>query len=46
VTVLYAEAASSSTPVDELRIRVLLEDLLACFTAEELILDLQADAVR
>ena len=46
VTVLYAEAASSSTPVDELRIRALLEDLLACFSAEELIGDLRSGAYR
>ena len=44
VTVLYAESASTLTPVDELRVRVLLEDLLACFTAEELVRDLHAGA--
>lgn len=42
VTVLYAEAASTATPVDELRVRALLEALLACFTAEELVRDLEA----
>lgn len=42
VTVLYAEAASSSSPVGELRVRALLEELLARFTAEELVRDLEA----
>lgn len=42
VTVLYAEAPSTATPVDELRIRALLEELLARFTAEELVRDLEA----
>jgi len=42
VTVLYAETASTSTPVDELRIRDLLEELLARFTTEELLRDLAA----
>jgi hypothetical protein len=46
VTVLYAETATSSTPVDELRVRALLEELLACFTTEELVRDLHADAYR
>lgn len=44
VTVLYAEAASALTPVDELRVRSLLESLLARFSAEELIRDLHAGA--
>ena len=42
VTVLYAEAASALTPVDELRVRSLLESLLARFSAEELMRDLHA----
>jgi hypothetical protein len=44
VTVLYAESTAASTPIDELRVRVLLEELLACFTAEELVRDLHAGA--
>ena len=46
VTVLYAESTTTLTPLDELRVRALLEDLLACFTAEELVRDLQAGAFR
>ena len=46
VTVLYAETATSLTPLDELRVRTLLEELLACFTAEELVRDLHAGAYR
>jgi hypothetical protein len=46
VTVLYAETASTLTPVDELRVRDLLEQLLACFSTEELVRDLQAGAYR
>ena len=42
VTVLYAEAASTSTPVEELRTRALLEELLARFATEELIRDVAA----
>jgi hypothetical protein len=44
VTVLYAESATTLTPLDELRVRSLLEELLACFTAEELVRDLHAGA--
>ena len=44
VTVLYAESSTTLTPVDELRVRALLEELLACFTAEELVRELHAGA--
>lgn len=44
VTVLYAESSTTLTPVDELRVRTLLEELLACFTAEELVRGLHAGA--
>lgn len=46
VTVLYAETTSTLTPVDELRVRDLLEQLLACFSAEELVRELDAGAFR
>ena len=44
VTILYAESATTLTPLDELRVRALLEELLACFTAEELVRELTRDA--
>lgn len=44
VTVLYAESSTTLTPVDELRVRSLLEELLACFTAEELVREIHAGA--